>query len=111
MHNTIFIQENDEKRLVDYFDFLSNFTKNEHRGIRIVALEGISLYSSSQLSGSKSSDFKPFLRERLDSFVKDLISTIIQEGHREVRLIVLNIRGPISYVYQLNYVHLFLIKM
>ncbi len=76
--------ETSEKQLIDYFDFLSNFLKNEHRGVRIAAIDGLSLYISSQLEGSKEADFKPFLRQHLESFVKDFISTSIQEGHREV---------------------------
>lgn len=80
---------------MDYFDFLSKFIKNEHRGLRIVAIDGLSLFLSTQLGGS---DFKPFLRDKLDIFVKELMSTSIQEAHKEVILIVINCRGRTSYV-------------
>lgn len=92
MKNTILIQDTDEKRLVDYFDFLSKFLKNQHRGLRIVAIDGLSLFLSSQLgsSGSPEAGFKPFLLERLDVFMKEVISTSIQEGHREVISIPFN---------------------
>jgi hypothetical protein len=86
------LQVTDEKRLVDYFDFLSKYLKNEHRGLRIVAIDGLSLYLSSQLRspGSQNAGYKPFLLERFNTFAKELISKNIQEGHREVTFILFN---------------------
>jgi hypothetical protein len=86
------LQDTDEKRLVDYFDFLSKYLKNEHRGLRVVAIDGLSLYLSSQLGSSRSqkAGYKPFLLERFDAFAKELIGKNIQEGHREVTFFLIN---------------------
>jgi hypothetical protein len=92
MNADILIPDIDESRLVDYFDFLSKYLRNEHRGLRLIAIDGLSLYLSSQLGVSKSQDasYKPFLYERLDAFAKELIRNGIQEGHREVNLYLIN---------------------
>jgi hypothetical protein len=72
---------------VEYFEFLSQYLKNEHRGLRILAIDGLSLFLSSQLGKSKEAAFKPFLKERLDCFIVELIGKCSQDGFGEVILL------------------------